>query len=416
MIRRAPWNTALWVAAFSLVAQLFLGGLQPALAAETTIRVLSIDGDTGEMHVVDGHTGEIAGSFTAPGGGFSAAYATDDGRYFLVNHSESDATTLIDSGLTVEPHGDHVDLEVHAPFVRSTLTLGGAPAHAWVHDGIMAIAYDTDGTVAIVDQSGLETGAVPTVFPVAQADHASIATIGNTLLVGYYELGRVDAYGLDGSLLQENLIDCPGTHGEARLGDTIAFACEDGIALVSGAGASLTATKMPYLAGIAATPESPSVATPAEASAPPRSNLLAAHEASPVMVGDLPGGLALIDPLAETLAVMPLPGQPLWMDFATDGQSIAVLTSDGVLRAIDPVTRTELWSTEATTPYTSFSQEEANAFYPFISVAADRVFVPDPGTGDIVVVDMGSGEVLDRHDIGGRPARVVAVAASGIQH
>ena len=43
-------------------------------------------------------------------------------------------------------------------------------------------------------------------------------------------------------------------------------------------------------------------------------------------------------------------------------------------------------------------------------------YVADPGTGEIVVLDSASGDVVDRFDVGGRPARVAVVEVSGVSH
>jgi outer membrane protein assembly factor BamB len=167
----------------------------------------------------------------------------------------------------------------------------------------------------------------------------------------------------------------------------------------------------------AATPAGTAVAASPEAEpVVDRSNLIAWHEEAPFMVGDFPTGLLLIDATAASMEPVTLPATPLWMAFDAGGERLAVLTDDGVVHAVDPATQEILWSTPATTAYAEFDQEDAARLYPFIAVGEDAVYVPDPGAGQVVELSLDSGEVTGRVDVGGEPARLALVAASGVVH
>ncbi len=95
----------------------------------TATRLLVADGETGELRVVDAESGEVIAQFSTPGGMFVPVFTTERGRYFVAHHYDGNQITIIDTGLTLEDHGDHADLVVSNPFVLATVVTGNAPAH-----------------------------------------------------------------------------------------------------------------------------------------------------------------------------------------------------------------------------------------------------------------------------------------------
>jgi hypothetical protein len=404
------------IAALAMVT-IASGGYQ-ARAASDAIRVLAIDGDTGDVTILDGANGDVAARFTTGATGFTPVYASEDGRYFIVNHYEGEHVTLIDSGLHAEPHGDHVDLHVETPFVRATLPLGEGASHAWTHDGRIIIAHDVDGSVAVFEEDQLATDLTPTLFSIEPEEHAAIATLGDSLLVGYYGLGRIDAWSLDGTLQQEDLATCTEAHGEAQQGETIWFGCGEGVTGVTlEASGDFVSRTIPYPDADAATPETAGNGATPEASESPRAFTLATHHDSPVIVGDYGDGLVSIDPEAGTMESLDLPAAPLAFEYDSDGEQVVVLTADGHVHGIDPAAGEVAWSTDSVTPYAEVqTNEDEFNYYPLITTAGPFAYIPDPGSGEIVAIDTSSGEIAGRYEVGGRPARVVAVTASGVEH
>jgi hypothetical protein len=404
----------------ALLAILMFGmAWQSPVAAQddSAVRVLAVDADTGDMTVIDGRDGTVLATFDGPGGGFSAPFVTADGRYFIVNFYEANTTVVIDSGLSAEDHGDHQDLHIENPAVIATFTSNG-PGHYWAHGAETLIYSDGDGTVTVLDETSIASGAEPTVFPV-EADHATIAAIGTTVIVAYYELGRVDLYDMDGQLIAGNVAPCPAAHGEAAIPDGVALACGDGILLIEGSegssASSLTYTRIPYPSSDLATPEATPIATSVDASAQ-RSNTLASSPRSNILAGDFPGGILLLDPAVGSATIVDVPATPRWLAYKSDGQFVLTIADDGTVYAIDPVSGSVAWNTHVATPHAGTAPEDANALYPFIATAGDLAFVGDPGTGEVVSIDVASGEITQRIDIGGRPARVAATTASGLRH
>lgn len=427
--QRAAIRPIAWLGAALLLAGVApLAGTSPALAQdrETAVRVAAIDGGDGDLTLLDPDAGEgaIVGRFTTPNGGYAYLYPSGNGRYVVANHYDGRHVTIVDSGLSTEDHGDHVDLVEAAPFVLATVATGDTPAHPWAHDGVLAVHNDGDGTVTLFEEADLDEEIVPTTFPVAQPDHSSIAVVDDTVLVGYYDLGRVDAYATDGRLIREDVGACPEAHGEAKFGESIAFACGDGLLLVDPP-AGLRATKVPYPAP-ADGPATPTVPTEADAATPeagdaeagPRIGGFATAGGTDVLVGDFGQAVVFVRPDGEgaSFEVLPLPAEPVGMTYDSEGEMVAVLTDDGAVHAIDPATAEILWSTAAVTPYAEISIDTGFQFYPSIAASSEAVYAPDPTTGEVVELSLEDGEETNRFAIGGQPSKVTVVSASGVAH
>lgn len=408
------------IAAAGTLLGLTLMNASPMVAeeAETAVRVMATDAGNGDLTVIDPESGDVVGRFTTPIGGYTAVYPSESGRYLLANHYAGNHVTIVDSGLFLEDHGDHADLVAAPPFVLATVATGAMPAHGWAHDGLIAVHNDGDGTITMFDESELGEAIAPEEFAVAQPDHAAIATLGDAMLVGYYDLGRIDAYALDGELLQEDIATCTGAHGEARFKDALAFGCQEGVLIVSREGDAFTTELIAYPGSPATGTAAIDAATPAAEAELPRTYTLAAHHDSDVLVGDFGGGLALISGDADDLSfdVLPLPANPLGFDFDLDGERLAVLTDDGQVHGIDPNGGEILWSTPAVTPYTEIEIGDGFDFYPSLAASETAAYVADPKEGEVVEIDLDSGEVSHRFAIGGQPARVAVTSASGATH
>jgi outer membrane protein assembly factor BamB len=415
MLRSSHWHIRQIVAILFAMA-LLATAWSPAAQAQssTAIRVLAVDADTGTMSVLDGAEGTILATFAGPGGGFSAPFVTEDGRYFVTNFYESNATVIIDSGIYAEDHGDHQDLHVEKPALVAILTSQG-PGHYWAHGEHTLIYSDGDGDISVLGGDTFVDGAEPATIEV-EADHATIAAIGDTVIVGYSALGRIDLYDIDGTLIEENVASCVGTHGEAPIATGVAFACEDAIVLIEGnEPEEFTYTRIPYEGDTAATPDASAEATPAEAPAA-RSNVLASNAASDILTGDFPGGILLIDPVSGSTSMVSLPATPRWITYTSDGSHVLTIADDGTVYAIDPNSGEIVWQAPVAAAHADAAPEDMNALYPFVTSVGDLAFVGDPGTGEVIALDIATGEIVRQIEVGGRPARLVATSASGLQH
>lgn len=358
-------------------------------------RLLVSDADSSTVSVLDLATGEVLGSFSTPGAGGSA-YASPSGQYGLVVHRDENRVSVIHSGLRLEDHGDHADLVQGAPYVLNTLNVGREPTHYWAHGGEIVIFNDADGTVAVLNERSFGLSLDFAEVKAAQPDHGAAVVLGDMVLTGYYDLGRVDAYSREGELL-ETFGSCPGLHGEATVGDTAAFGCEDGVLLIHAHDGDISATKVDNPAGTA---EDVRVGT------------LRAHDDAGVFVGNYGEGLAWIDPEAETLEVVEMGTTPLRFDFDSTGGHVVALTADGLFHVLETASG-ELHGSVRVMPPLDIGGGYGSYDAPSLAVGEGAVYVGVPAQQQVVEVHPEETEVARRMDVPGTPSSLAVLALEG---
>lgn len=358
-------------------------------------RLLVSDADSSTVAVLDVATGRLLASFSTPGEAGSV-YPSPSGQYGLVLHRDQNRVSVIHSGLRLEDHGDHADLVQGAPHVLHTLNVGREPTHYWAHGDDIAIFNDADGTVALLDERTFGLSLDFAQVAAAGPDHGAAVVLGDAVLVGYYELGRVDAYSRDGELL-EALEGCPGLHGEATLDDVAAFGCEDGVLLVHLHEGEISATK---------------IGSPAGTADDVRVGTLTAHEDADVFVGNFGDGLALIDPEAETMAVVGTGATPLRFAFDHEGEHVLTLTGDGLLHLLGADTG-EAQGTLRVMQAVDTSGGYGSYVTPGLAVAEGAAYVSVPTAGQIAEVHLDDFTVARRMDVPGTPSGVAVLALEG---
>lgn len=358
-------------------------------------RLLVSDLDSRAVSVLDLESGDVLGSFSTPGAAGSA-YASPSGQYGVVVHRDENRVSVVHSGLRLEDHGDHADLVQGAPFVLSTMNVGREPTHYWAHGDEIVIFNDADGTVAVLNERTFGLSLEYTAVTAAQPDHGAAVLLGDAVLAGYYELGRVDAYSREGELL-ETFPGCPGLHGEATLGGTAAFGCEDGVLLVHVQGGEVTSSKIANPAG---TPADVHVST------------VRSHDAAGVFVGNFGDALVWIDPEAEALDVVELGAPPLRFEFDHEGEHVVVLTADGLLHVLEADSG-EVHGSVRVMPPLDVSGGYGTYDSPSLAVGEGAVYVGLPAQGEVVEVHPGETEVVRRLDVPGKPGSVAVLALEG---
>jgi hypothetical protein len=384
-------------AALGAAGALSFGGAQGAAGHEHAVgaRLLVSDADSSTVSVLDLAGGEVLASFSTPGAGGSV-YASPSGQHGLVVHRAENRVSVIYSGLRLEDHGDHADLVQGAPHVLHTLNVGREPTHYWAHGDEIAIFNDADGTVALLDERsfGLSLGFGE--VRAAQPDHGAAVVLGDAVLVGYYELGRVDAYSREGELLR-TLEGCPGLHGEATLGDTAAFGCEDGVLLVHAQGGELSATK---------------VENPAGAAEGARVGTLAAHEGADAFVGNFGDALVWVDPEARTMEVVETEAAPLRFEFAHGGEHVVALTADGMFHMLEAETG-EVQGSVQVLAAVDTSGGHGSYVTPGLAVTEGAAYVSVPAEGQVAEVHLDDMTVARRLDVPGTPSSVAVLFLEG---
>jgi len=337
--------------------------------------------------------GKELGRFTVPSP--ANLYPLPGGQYVLSVHREGNAVSFLWGGLRLEDHGDHQDVKPENPYVAATLRTGPKPTHVFAEGKWAAVFHDGDGTVALFDLRRLGLAFTPRLIPTGGADHGAVALLGEALLVGGVEGGRLEAYTLGGQRVLTFPQACPRLHGEAVLGEWAAFGCADGVLLVRAQGRGLLAQKLPNPPG---TPEGTRVGT------------LAAHPAHPFFVGNFGQGLALVHPREGRLEVLPLPARPWRFAFDPEGEGLYVLTEDGRLHRLDPKTRQVVWSLAAVSPR---AQNTPNAG---LALGHGVAYLTDPQKGEVVRVDLEEGKVEARFQVGGAPSAIALFQVAGMEH
>lgn len=343
--------------------------------------------------------GKELGRFTVPS--VAALYPLPGGQYVLAVHREGDAVSFLWGGFRLEDHGDHKDVKRENPFVAATLRTGPKPTHVFVHEGRLAVFHDGDGTVALFDLRRLGVDFTPGLVATGGADHGAPALLGEALLVGGLERGKVEVYTLGGRKVLEIPQACPRLHGEAVLGSTAAFGCADGVLLVERRGQGFLGRKVPH------PPDAPQGA---------RVGTLAAHPKHPFFVGNFGQGLAFVDPLAGRLDPLPLPSPPLGFGFDPEGKALYLLTQDGRFHKLDPKARRVVGSLEAVSPLPQVPQGSPQPPRPRMALGHGVAYLTDPQRGQVVEVDLEAWRVKARLEVGGTPSGIALFEVEGVEH
>lgn len=189
--------------------------------------------------------------------GAGAFTVADNGRYvFVRDTANKDSYTLLDSGLYIEDHGDHMHPYEENPVVAKEFA-AAKPAHMISHAGRTAIFNDESGKVDVYDNSTLSTNALKPSFvyegiahhgaavPLSTGELAVtyVATEGDSLPIG---VKIVDVVGNETATITNS---CESLHGTAYGGEgekeTVAFGCMGKVIVYNVAAKKATEVAMP---------------------------------------------------------------------------------------------------------------------------------------------------------------------------
>lgn len=376
---------------------LFVSGVSPIVSqahGPHAGRLLVADSQTGALTVVDLQHGRPVALFSTPGA--ANVYTTASGRFGFAVHRDANRVTVVYSGLRTESHGDHNDLVVEAPYIMATVNTGPKPTHFTSHGEWSAIFNDGDGSVALFNEGEFEQIVRFSRFPTMGPDHGvavvtgGVTMIGEVVLVGGVNLGRVDVYSLDGQFIR-SFDGCPRLHGEAIRGEVAAFGCADGVLLIENQQGTLAARKLFNPTG-----------TPSDV----RVGTIVAHENVPHFVGNFGQGLVFINPLSNTMTPVPLPERLVRFGLDLTGDFLVALTADGKLHVLDPLTGAARGSLDAVSPLRAGVN-----LRPGFSLGEGLAYLSDPFTGDVVEVDLEALQVTQRISVGGAPTGLTMLPA-----
>ena len=355
--------------------------------AGVRLLVASLDGP--ELLVLNAADGDVLATFTIPSLG--RVYQLPNAQFAAVTNRDANRVTFVHSGLSAVDHGDHMDLLQGTPYVLKTVNLGPMPTHFFAQGFDIAVYNDGDGSMAWLDARLLGISLDFVQVPGTAADHGSLAVVDGYLIGGGPREAGVRVFDRNETELA-SFGGCPGLHGQATLGNAVAFGCSDGVLIVEARGGrTFAANKVGNPAG---SPENARVGT------------LTAHPSSPVMIGNFGQGIAIIDPVARSLTPVALPAAPAAMRFSDDGELI-VLTLDGALHRLDATSGNVLASVQVV------DEVVAGQPRPAFALIGDHAFVTDPAHGAVWLVDLDHMEVETHFDLPFAPGSIAVMAIPG---
>ncbi len=384
--------------------------------------------DAGEPHltVVDLGTGSVmeeAFEVAAPG---ARVYSSPNYRFgFALARGEGDSDDrvhIFDSGIYLVDHDDHEDLVSDPVSMLGLRTTDERPVHFANGGEWTAIFHDGTGRVALVNEheleeegaeyeisylnTGLQHGAaVPMegdLFAVSVANPDYPDKTESSLPIG------VEVRDLNDSVVySESSESCPGLHGEAHNHDGVAFGCVGGVLFIEGHDGEF---------------EHWFIENPADMKAESRIGTLYGHEDSAVFFGRASyrdggsftdDGIWMIHP-EEQLVTQVLPADDakgsVGAAFSDDGETLYVLTYDGMLNALDThdgdvVSEVQILET--------VDREAPPSFI----VVGEVLYLADPASEHVIEFSLEEMEVEREWEVHGAPNRVAFLGVvSGEEH
>lgn len=368
-------------------------------------RVVVADGSGSAVRVFDAVRGGRA-LRTVRVAGPAALTTVEGGRYVVAAQSARNRVDVIDAGAWSQAHGDHHHHYTSRPRLSPFALSVPRPVHVVPHGDEVAIFADGNGEARVYDVAALPRKAARPLatLPTGKPHHGVAVPFG-----GRHVLSKADPGGEDGALPPTlDVVDsagavlasvaCPEMHGEVSRGAWAAFACEDGIAVVTPGEGD-------------AAPSSEKLAYPAGATAERRAFTLRADGDGRRLVGNFGD--------TELIVVDRASGRTRTIDvgrevasFAVDGGSGAVLalTTDGLLRRYHPGTGRQ----------TAARRVVARAFTPAWDRPAPKLAaegglaaVSDPARKRVTVVRAGGLRVVQTLAVPGAPTQVALAGTLG---
>ena len=332
-------------------------------------------------------------------------YATD-GVVFAVQGA-GNQVSAIDSGIAIDDHGDHGDIEITDPALIDAVLTGDKPAHFVEHGGKAAMFFDGSGLISLFDaHQWAHDGELATVeLNSGTAHHGVAVPWGDYTLTSFADADdeKKPRIGLNVLDKEGNVVGdthaCPDLHGEATSGNLVIVGCGDGVLIVSGAGAPQI-EKLPY-DGL---PEG-------------KSTTFLGGVGMQYFLGNYGADrVAIIDPAeAEPFRLVDLPTRRV--HFVVDPirpKFAYIFTEDGKLNQLDVVSGAITQSLAVTEPYSM--DGDWSLPRPRLAVAGDVVAVTDPNAGVVHLIDIASFTEARTIPVAGAPYNIVAVGGAGTVH
>ena len=333
----------------------------------------------------------------------SLVYRTHSGQFGVIQQRTANRVQFLDGG--IEPHDDHVHVE--APSLLSFQLNEGLPTHHSVNGSWISVFFDGTGRAVWMNEADKMAGNPRVAFEVATggAHHSGSATmtVGTTPYFVYAPLNpagglptAVNVRNQQGALVGQ-VASCPVMHGNAAIATGVVFGCQDGMALVRAGAGGVVAEKITPSGDMAGLGLRNAYATSGA------SFIIGQFSARPGQPTQRV--LATIDP--ATGSINRLPALPAGVvDHArvvepVKGQ-IVLLGTNGSLYIYSGTNRQLLRTVANVVP----ALPSTGAIVHAVDVVEDLAAVASPTTGEVVLVNLDSGTILRRINVGGQPSRL----------
>ena len=378
----------------------------PVLADDVTAwRLFVGDHAEGKVTAIDAVSGDTLGTFALKSP--ASLVASQSGEAVFAVQGAGGQVSAIRSGIAIDDHGDHGDIELSEPALVDAVISGEKPAHFVEHGGKVALFFDGSGKVDLFSpHEWADEGKItPTQLDSGTPHHGLAVPWGDFTLVSTANAEdekkpRIGLNVLDasGKLVGETHA-CPDLHGEAASGNLLMVGCGDGVLVISGSGEPQV-KKLDY-AGL---PEG-------------KTTTLIGGQGMQYFLGNYGADkVVIIDPAeAAPYRLVELPTRRV--HFVTDSvrpKFAYIFTEDGFLRQLDVVSGELVQAVKVTEPYSM--DGEWSLPRPRIAVAGDVVAVTDPNAGVVHLVNIASFTESRTIPVAGAPYNIVAVGGSGSVH
>ncbi|MBP0441312.1 metallochaperone AztD [Tianweitania sediminis] len=337
----------------------------------------------------------------------------DEGAAVVAVQSDNDSVQFFNSGVSLNAHGDHADIEISDPAAISEPLTGPRPFHVIDHDGKVVINFDRGGYAEVVDAHELSHGELESNrLPQARAHHGFAAPIGKHWVTTVASDAPVEGdaapkrVGMqtvqeDGTPVGD-VATCTGIHGEAFSGAYLAAGCEEGI-LTATAGSDGPAFEL--------------LNYPSDLPSGEKTGTLLGAKSMQVFLGDYGAkGLVVVDPVDEPhFRYIELPFRRV--DFALDPANARfgyVLTEDGTLHQVDVLDGKIANSAKVTEPHSM--DGHWNDPRPRIAMAGDEIVMSDPKAGLVRRIGKTDLKEVGTIKVEGMPYNIAVVGGSGKVH
>ncbi|MGL5114643.1 MAG: hypothetical protein ACRC7G_03630 [Beijerinckiaceae bacterium] len=392
-------------AALLALSPLFLA--TPVMAGPTAVhRAVVADFTNGKLTVIDLMTGKAIAHFAVEGP--ARLKASENGNFAFVSQGAQNRVDLVDTGVKVEGHGDHLDVSAKPPRLLAGGVEGAKPSHVNLGGDNVAIFFDGEGLARVVSETKWAAGkATARTIRTAAPHHGLAAPIGDMMAMTVPHPSDakqlpvgIEVLDADGKSLARSE-QCPRLHGEAKVTGLAAFGCEDGVL---------------FLKTDKATARFEKVAYPADLPTGRMVRNLAPGRQVASLLGDFGAdGMVVIDPKTKGFSFLQLPARRThFAREATLGDFGYAVTEDGLVHKINALTGKIEGTVQVTERYSM--EGGAAVARPRISSSGDRVAVTDPAKALVHVIDTKTMKVVHSVGVPGAPFDIVVVGATGDSH